>query len=443
LSDVERIRQNGLQAFKDTLYPNQLLAFEKAMEAKRPLLIVGEGGAGKSYIILGLKAFASDSTAFTATTGSAAVDIGGVTCHSLLSLPREIPNKQNMTKVYSTFRALFKRNHPVKRIVTDEFTMLGPQTFDAYLQRLDRISRTAKSKKVVPIFFGDPTQFGNVVKRFSQEERLIKEEYGETKLLASDIFNNYGFEVVVLDQNKRAEGDPELKENLQRIRFGYQLDIAIPYFNQRVTQKAYMPQDAMYIATTNKQVEKVNQIMYNRNPNMEWLYHSEEKGRFNKKNTNMVDVLRLKNNLKVMIIKNDSEPEKQYVNGDTGFITECLPESVLVKLDRNGEEVLVPYSKDTEVEYYTDAADELKTREVGSFEQIGIVGGAGITGNKSQGKTLEKAIVDFESGCFAEGQAYVMLSRVRKLEDLYLVRPLKPSDVKVCPYAVKFYEDYI
>lgn len=443
MTEVELIREKGIDAYKSTLYPNQLIAFEKAMAAERPLLVCGEGGCGKSYIILGLKAFAEDSTAFTATTGAASVDIEGITCHSLLSLPREIPNKQNMTKVYSAFRALFKKNHPIKRVVTDEFTMLGPHTFDAYLQRLTRISRTAKSKKVVPIFFGDPTQFGNVVKQNSQEARLLKETYGETKLLASNIFNDYGFEVIVLDQNKRAEGDPELKENLKRIRFGYQLDIAIPYFNKRVTPKHLMPKNSMYIATTNKQVDKVNKIMYDRNPNQEWIYHSEVQGRFNKKNTNMVDTLRLKESLKVMIIKNDPESEKAFVNGDTGIIVDCLPEAVIVKLDRNGEEVMVEYCKDTEIEYYTDNEDKLKTREVGCFKQIGVVGGAGITGNKSQGKTLESAIVDFESGCFAEGQAYVMLSRVRRLEDLYLVRPIKERDIKVCPYAVKFYEDYI
>lgn len=443
MSYVESIKEMGLEVYKKTLYPNQLLAFEKAMAAERPLIIVGEGGSGKSYVILGLKAFASKSTAFTSTTGASAVDIEGVTCHSLLSLPREIPNKENMKKIYSAYRNLFKKNHPVVRIITDEFTMLGPHTIDSYFQRIERISKSCKSKKTVPILTGDPLQIGNVLKRFSQEGKLVESQYGTTKLLASDIFRNYGFDVVVLDQNKRAEDDPELQKNQNRIRFGVELDEALEYFNQRVTSKVDMPKDAVYVATTNKQVEKVNAIIYSRNPNQEWLYHSKTKGRFNMRNTNLPELLRLKEGLKIMILKNDPEPEKCFVNGDTGVITMCLPEAILVKLDRNEEEVMVEYSKDSEIEYYTDDKDELKTREVGSFEQIGAVGAAGLTANKTQGKTLHKAIIDFENGCFAEGQAYVMLSRCRKLEDIFLVRPLRKSDVKVCPYAVQFYKEYL
>ena len=418
MSYVESIKEMGLEAYKKTLYPNQLLAFEKAVAAERPLIIVGEGGSGKSYVILGLKAFASKSTAFTSTTGASAVDIEGVTCHSLLSLPREIPNKENMKKIYSAYRNLFKKNHPVVRIITDEFTMLGPHTIDAYFQRIERISKSCKSKKTVPILTGDPLQIGNVLKRFSQEGKLVESQYGTTKLLASDIFRNYGFDVVVLDQNKRAEDDPELQKNQNRIRFGVELDEALEYFNQRVTSKKDMPKDAVYVATTNKQVEKVNAIIYSRNPNQEWLYHSKTKGRFNMRNTNLPELLRLKEGLKIMILKNDPEPD-----------IETLRNNLL--------------SKDSEIEYYTDDNDELKTREVGSFEQIGAVGAAGLTANKTQGKTLHKAITDFESGCFAEGQAYVMLSRCRKLEDIFLVRPLRKSDVKVCPYAVEFYKEYL
>ena len=442
MSQVEEIRGMGIDAYKATLYPNQLLAFDKAMEAKKPLLIAGEGGSGKSYVILGLKAFASKSTAFTSTTGASAVDIEGMTCHSLLSLPREIPTKENMKKVWSAYKALFKRNHPVKRIVTDEFTMLGPHTLDAYIQRLERISRTAKNGKTVPVFFGDMSQLGNVVKGNSQEARLIQEKYGNTKLLGSNIFREYDFEVVVLDQNKRAQGDLDFQKNLQRVRFGYEIEDALEYFNQRVTKKQDMPKDAVYVATTNKQVNKVNSIIYARNTNPEWLYHCDIKGRFNMKNTNLPEVVRLKEDLKVMILKNDPEPEKCFVNGDTGIVLTTLPEAVIIKLDRNGEEVMVEYSEDTEMEYYSDG-DELKTRKVGSFNQLPVTGSSSLTSNKTQGKTLHKVILDFESGCFAEGQAYVMLSRTRKLEDIYLVRPLRKSDIKVCPHAVEFYKDYI
>ena len=43
-----------------------------------------------------------------------------------------------------------------------------------------------------------------------------------------------------------------------------------------------------------------------------------------------------------------------------------------------------------------------------------------VTVHRVQGLTLQKAIVCLNSSCFASGQAYVAMSRVRKLDDLIL-----------------------
>jgi ATP-dependent DNA helicase PIF1 len=442
-NEILKIRQMGIEAFRQTMYPKQLEAFDKAMLAERPLIIASEGGGGKSYIINGLRAFASESTVITSTTGASAVDIGGKTYQSALSVPLGIPTKENMVKKYSSYKEVFKRNHGIKRIVTDEFSMISPHNWDGYLQRLEGISKTSRYKKVVPILFGDPTQCGNIVESHNQTKKLVEAKYGHSKLLASNIFNVDDFDVVILDQNKRAENDPDLQTNLTRVRFGYELEEACNYFNQRVFEKKDIPKDVMNVMVYNKGVEQLNAIAYAKNPNHEWRYEAQVKGRFSEKSTNMKKLLQLKDGLRVMCIKNDPEPEKEYVNGDSGEIVACLPEGVVVMLDRTKQEVLVPYVEDSETEYFTDKNGDLKERVVGTFQQIPLVGMAAITGHKCQGKTLPRVCIDFESYyVFAEGLPYVMLSRVRKLEDLYLVRKLHPKDVKVCPYAKEFYEKF-
>jgi hypothetical protein len=49
-------------------------------------------------------------------------------------------------------------------------------------------------------------------------------------------------------------------------------------------------------------------------------------------------------------------------------------------------------------------------------------------------------LVDFGSGAFAGGQAYVALSRVRSLDGIRLARPLRVTDVKCDPMIRRFYQ---
>ena len=49
-------------------------------------------------------------------------------------------------------------------------------------------------------------------------------------------------------------------------------------------------------------------------------------------------------------------------------------------------------------------------------------------------------LVDFGSGAFAPGQAYVALSRCRSLESIRLARPLRTSDVRCDVRIRRFYQ---
>ena len=64
-----------------------------------------------------------------------------------------------------------------------------------------------------------------------------------------------------------------------------------------------------------------------------------------------------------------------------------------------------------------------------------------ITCHKSQGLTIDCCQMDL-SGAFAEGQVYTALSRVRNMEGLELLRPLKMSDIKTDIEAADYYSTF-
>ena len=72
-----------------TFSEKQQLAYDSKRMAKEQLLliIIGEGGTGKSYLINAIQNYLKDSCTITATTGKAAFNINGITIHSFLKLP--------------------------------------------------------------------------------------------------------------------------------------------------------------------------------------------------------------------------------------------------------------------------------------------------------------------------------------------------------------------
>ena len=141
--------------------------------------------------------------------------------------------------------------------------------------------------------------------------------------------------------------------------------------------------------------------------------------------------LELRIGAQVMLLTN-MDVENGLVNGSrgivTGFSTEVPKSPLILFLGRSAS---IPVS---EASWESEDVEGLKR------VQIPLMCAWALTIHKSQGATLDSALIDVGPRTFERGQAYVALSRVKSLEALY-IWDLDPAAFKAHPKVVKYYEE--
>ncbi|MBR1979961.1 hypothetical protein [Candidatus Proelusimicrobium excrementi] len=154
-------------------------------------------------------------------------------------------------------------------------------------------------------------------------------------------------------------------------------------------------------------------------------------------------VLHLKIGAKVMFVRNDEE--KRFVNGMIGYVKSinCVKENTIKSIS---VEISPNYIVDVHCCTWYKMILNKKTgrqeADLGNFFcQFPLQLAWATTIHKAQGMTFDSAYVDMgEKGAFSIGQTYVALSRVRRIEGLWLKKPLQETDILDNPAVTAFYK---
>jgi ATP-dependent exoDNAse (exonuclease V) alpha subunit len=400
----------------------------KELKSSENIFFTGPGGTGKSYVINKFIEYCNSEglkVLVTAPTGIAAINIGGITMHSAFAIPIPAYGHDNE----DVDLGIIKKISKFDVIIIDEISMCRNDAFEYFYKIIKAVENVGK-KHLQVIVVGDFYQLPPVLKRSEQNHFLELGFDLSGYCFTTNAWKNLNFKTVVLEQVVRQE-DEEFINNLNKIRRGD--TSCLDYFNENCLKKP--SNDILHICATNDHANALNREMLYKIDSKSKFYHSIRRGKC-EKDYNVQDIIELRVGAKVMIVVNDVK-EFKYQNGSMGIVTQLNKNSINVKLF-NGKNVEIGYHEwKNEVIRLENGKVEAKV--IGRFQQLPIKLAYAVTMHKTQGQTFDSALIDPK--CFAEGQLYVALSRVKTLDGLYLTKPITENDVLVNKIVNSFYDN--
>lgn len=425
------------------LSQEQEIALTKIVNSNRPVFVTGRAGTGKSVLLRHLaRRVSQDSpTLLAAFTGLAAKNVGGVTLHSFVLNPRfevSIPTEKEFSRE-SRVKMEVLRN--LSWLIIDEVSMVRGD----FIDRIDRALRNAKSSSEPfggcrVVFFGDLLQLPPFVSwpRFENDavsrwrNWLATYPKEEPEFFMAHCLALTGIECIELVEVFR-QRDPDFLEALNRIRESKPTNEDIALINSKSTTFDN-PDDEMRLIGRRKDTHQHNMKMLQLSGSGQirsFHYVLDERSPTQEPNETYLErelscplVLQIKVGAKVMFVAND--PDKRWVNGTQGSVSDFDNDSIWVVAEGNRWEVKRTLWT-TGTPYLDHQSNEIRVKAGIAIWQFPLTLAWGLTVHKAQGQTLSRLTCDFSKPLFAPSQAYVALSRITDIEGLRVVGVFNPS----------------
>lgn len=401
------------------------------LEAGMSVFITGAAGAGKTYVLnRAIRAMRDQglSVAVTASTGIAATHLNGRTIHSWSGVGvAECITSQLMKTIRSRRR---KQLQAADVLVIDEVSMMHAWLLDM----VEEVCRTIRRDDrpfggLQVVLSGDFFQLPPVsvsgrnrdLIALSDEFIAARDRYAQSgKNPEGFISESFAWDALnpticyLTEQHRQDHG--RLLQVLNDIRADRVTDEDRHILTTRVGLMPEKMDVSVHLFPTNKQADELNNRQLAALDGDAHEFTSSASGPLMmvdklKKSMLAPEHLVLKIGATVMALRNDQN--KQYVNGSLGTVVNFTSE-------KQGGWPIVEFENGHVVTIKPVCWEMMDGETVlASVAQVPLRCAWAITIHKSQGMTLERAVMDLRR-TFAPGMGYVALSRVEKLSGLYL-----------------------
>lgn len=425
------------------LTTDQQEAYNFIVNENRSLLLTGAAGTGKSYLIhrivdaLRTKGLRVQKLAFT---GTAAKLIGGRTIHSYLGIGlAKQPAEDLFMKTLRVNPKIITQLRSVNWLIIDEISMISSDFFE----KINLYLRFIRSPELIhhggdkwrlphkPLMQSLEPQrwpprhnqvFGGIQVVLTGDLFQIPPIQGDY-LFVSPVFKNLQIHHIDLRVNMRQQYDNEFQDILNEVRYGTCSDETLAKL-QALSKTQFTTLKPTRLFAKNRNVDEDNWSEFDyllSNGAKEYTFPTELSKKVKEKglDKDIPQTVRLCIGAVVMFTCNLSI-EKGIVNGTIGEV---------VEFDDNGFPV-VKYKKNTStslttpVEMYLNIDEEDENVWI-KFMPLRLAWS--ITLHKSQGATIDAAIINLGRDIFECGMAYTALSRVRDQTSVRITEVYKES----------------
>ena len=424
-------------------------------QTHQSVFLTGKAGTGKTTLLREIIATTHKNTVVVAPTGIAALNAGGVTIHSMFQLPfggfipdNSAPQFSDTTKfeTKATLRRHFKMSgqkraviRNMELLIIDEVSMLRADLLDA----MDYMMQTVRKKSapfggVQVLFIGDLLQLPPIIR--DEEWRTLRNYYRGKFFFHAHVIQQYPPLYIELSKIYR-QTDDRFISVLNNLRNNEITPSDIQTLNEFVKPDFDLKANKGFITLTthNAKADVMNSQSLEDLEGKQMMFMPDITGDFPEKIYPVDPYLKLKVGAQIMFVKNDLSLDKNYFNGKMGVVKSMTTKEIWVHFPDEDKTIEVDKYEWQNIRYtVNEMTKEIEEEVLGSFVHYPIKLAWAITVHKSQGLTFDKAALDV-SQVFLPGQAYVALSRLRSLNGLVLLSPLRmngiSNDQDVMDYA--------